>query len=157
MGRLIWAESESRGTLSVEDVALRSLVVVVDGARVPLAVLPRLASIGEIRAVASEEPGVLVVLRGVPYGERLPAELPPEAVLDVHRTENLQAALCEADRKLGRLDEAMGPIAGSGGIEIAFTTRVHPDFVLLLAAAGSNVRALRSFLDGSASRDPRWT
>jgi hypothetical protein len=132
--RTVFPDSESRGTLAREDVPMRSTVVVVDGARVPL-----------------------VLLRDSAWGAPFPAEAPAEHVLDVYRVDDVQSALLEANRKLGKLDEAMGPIAGSAGLALGFTVLTPDTYARLLVAAGCNVRALRAYCSGQSTRDPRWT
>ena len=156
MGRLIWPESESRGTLSVEDVPMRRVVVVMDGARVPLSVLPRRTTVNEIRAVANSGPGLVVLLRDSAWGEVLGPELPATSVLDVYKVDDVQAALLECDRKIGLLDEALGPIAGRAGLAIGFTVEVAPDYAVLLAACQQNITSIRNYIEGRATRDPRW-
>src|SRR5712692_7340479 len=142
--RTIFPASESRGTLAVEDVPVRRVVVVVDDQRVPLAVLPRRTSVNEIRAIAHSGPGLVVLLRDSAWGEVLGPELPATAVIDVYKVDDLQAALLECDRKIGRLDEAMSPITGRSGLAVGFTVEVAPTYALLLSGAQSNLGALRA-------------
>ena len=97
-------------------------------------------------------------MRGAGYRKAVPPELAPESVLDVHKVEDLQAALFEASHKLGRLYDGdhYGALAGAGGLELAFSTRLAPDEALLLMAATANVRSLQAYLDGTSWQDPRW-
>ena len=78
-------------------------------------------------------------------------------MLDVHRVEDLQAALFDASHKLGRLYDGdhYGALAGSGGIQIALTSRLAPDEAILIAAATANVKSLQAYLDGTSWQDPR--
>ena len=79
------------------------------------------------------------------------------SVIDVYKCDNLQSALLECDRKIGRLDEAMSPITGRSGLAVGFTVEVAPTYALLLLAAQSNLGALRAYIDGTSSHDPRST
>ena len=153
MPRTIWAESESKGIVNDERAVTH---IRTDDGTISLWALPPKPTPAEIRQ-AGRQPGLVVLLRSArTWAQGLPEHLTGENVLLWEGVDNLEHALFQTDRDLGRLYGYFAALLPDGfaTLDVAYTPDVsYLNQALLLKAVNDNLHPYRACHEDPISVD----